>query len=54
MATRAGTLLSAAVASLPGAHYKPLSGNFTAWLCRGTQCLPPIIALDELRDVIRN
>jgi len=27
--------------------------NPTAWLCQGTQCLPPITALDELRDVIQ-
>lgn len=33
---------------------KLVHANLTAWFCRGTQCLPPIIALDELRDVIRN
>ncbi len=35
-------------AGLPAALDKPHSENTTAWLCRGTQCLPPITGLDAL------
>ncbi|MEW5903136.1 MAG: thioredoxin domain-containing protein [Pseudomonadota bacterium] len=33
---------------LPEVLAKPEQASTTAWLCRGTQCLPPISALDEL------
>lgn len=36
------------VADLPDALNKPVTEKTTAWLCLGTQCLPPIYALDEL------
>ena len=36
------------VAGLPDALDKPRGEKATAWLCRGTQCLPPITGLDEL------
>ena len=36
------------VADLPDALNKPVTEKTTAWLCHGTQCLPPIYALDEL------
>lgn len=35
-------------ASLPSSLDKPRSATTTAWLCHGTQCLPPITSLDEL------
>jgi hypothetical protein len=41
------------VANLPDALNKPVSDKTIAWLCQGTQCLPPINSLDELRDVIQ-
>ena len=34
--------------NLPDALNKPSTGKTTAWLCQGTQCLPPITMLDEL------
>jgi uncharacterized protein len=36
------------VADLPDALAKPIGGQTTAWLCHGTQCLPPIYDLNEL------
>ncbi|WP_435626522.1 thioredoxin domain-containing protein [Candidatus Ferrigenium straubiae] len=42
--------LSEEVAGLPEALDKPHTEQTTAWLCRGTQCLPPITELDELID----
>ncbi len=33
---------------LPATLTKPGTSTTTAWLCRGTQCLPPITGLDEL------
>ncbi|MGC2049620.1 MAG: thioredoxin domain-containing protein, partial [Gallionella sp.] len=36
------------VAGLPDALAKPRGEATTAWLCHGTQCLPPITDLDEL------
>ncbi len=33
---------------LPEALAKPPSEQTTAWLCRGTQCLPPVTDFDEL------
>ncbi len=33
---------------LPHSLDKPISPTTTAWLCRGTQCLPPLTKLDEL------
>jgi hypothetical protein len=41
------------VANLPDALNKPVSDITIAWLCQGTQCLPPITSLDELRDVMQ-
>ena len=35
-------------ADLPAPLKKPSAPTTTAWLCRGTQCLPPIYGLDEL------
>ena len=35
-------------ADLPAPLDKPHTATTTAWLCRGTQCLPPISGLDEL------
>jgi uncharacterized protein YyaL (SSP411 family) len=35
---------------LPAALNKPASEKITAWLCMGTQCLPPINNLDELLE----
>ncbi len=40
--------LSEDAVDLPEALDKPRSAQTTAWLCRGTQCLPPITDLDEL------
>jgi hypothetical protein len=34
--------------SLPMPLDKSITSTTTAWLCRGTQCLPPITQLDEL------
>ncbi|MBU1214179.1 MAG: thioredoxin domain-containing protein [Gammaproteobacteria bacterium] len=34
---------------LPPALAKPRQSSTTAWLCRGTQCLPPITSLDALK-----
>jgi uncharacterized protein YyaL (SSP411 family) len=39
-------------AGLPEAMAKPWSEQTTAWLCRGTQCLPPVRNLDELLRVL--
>ncbi|HZW24828.1 MAG TPA: thioredoxin domain-containing protein [Gallionella sp.] len=36
------------MAGLPEALDKPLREQTTAWLCRGTQCLPPVDNPDEL------
>jgi uncharacterized protein YyaL (SSP411 family) len=36
------------VADLPDVLAKPRSEKTTAWLCHGTQCLPPITDLNEL------
>jgi uncharacterized protein YyaL (SSP411 family) len=35
-------------ADLPSPLDKPRTATTTAWLCRGTQCLPPISGLDKL------
>ena len=35
-------------AGLPHSLDKPISPTTTAWLCRGTKCLPPLTKLDEL------
>ena len=35
-------------AALPSPLDKPHAAQTTAWLCSGTQCLPPITGLDEL------
>ncbi|MDD5181042.1 MAG: thioredoxin domain-containing protein, partial [Gallionellaceae bacterium] len=37
-------------ACLPQILNKPQSAQSTAWLCAGTQCLPPITRLDELLE----
>ena len=36
------------VTNLPKVLDKPRAEKTTAWLCHGTQCLPPITSLDEL------
>ena len=41
------------VAGLPDALNKPITEKSTAWLCQGTQCLPPITSFDELRALIQ-
>jgi uncharacterized protein YyaL (SSP411 family) len=38
------------VADLPDALAKPNGEKITAWLCHGTQCLPPLTNLDELLE----
>jgi uncharacterized protein YyaL (SSP411 family) len=38
------------VADLPEVLAKPRGEKTTAWLCHGTQCLPPITDLDELLE----
>ncbi len=40
------------VADLPDALDKPRGEKTTAWLCHGTQCLPPITDLGELLSVL--
>lgn len=37
-------------ADLPAALAKPHAEKTTAWLCRGTHCLPPITGLEELLE----
>jgi len=41
-------MLTDDVAGLPDVLAKPHGERTTAWLCHGTQCLPPITDLDEL------
>ena len=36
------------VADLPEALAKPREATTTAWLCHGTQCLPPINDIEKL------
>jgi len=36
------------VADLPDVLDKPRGEKTTAWLCHGTQCLPPITDINEL------
>jgi len=38
------------ITELPDALAKPTGAITTAWLCRGTQCLPPITDLNELLE----
>jgi uncharacterized protein YyaL (SSP411 family) len=40
--------LTEKMVDLPDALNKPVTPQTTAWLCQGTQCLPPIDELDEL------
>jgi uncharacterized protein YyaL (SSP411 family) len=40
------------VAGLPEVLAKPSGHQTTAWLCHGTQCLPPITNLDELLSAL--
>ena len=37
---------------LPAALDKPITEKMTAWLCIGTQCLPPIDELEKLLEVL--
>jgi uncharacterized protein YyaL (SSP411 family) len=39
-------------ADLPSPLDKPRTATTTAWLCRGTQCLPPITELNELLSTL--
>jgi uncharacterized protein YyaL (SSP411 family) len=41
-------VLTGAESGLPPPLSKPRAASTTAWLCRGTQCLPPITSLDKL------
>jgi hypothetical protein len=41
-------VLSGDETGLPAPLNKPRTTTTTAWLCHGTQCLPPISSLDEL------
>ncbi|OGS90885.1 MAG: thioredoxin [Gallionellales bacterium GWA2_60_18] len=41
-------VLDADATDLPEALDKPLREQTSAWLCKGTQCLPPVNDLDEL------
>jgi uncharacterized protein len=43
-------ILADDVADLPDVLAKPRGEQATAWLCHGTQCLPPITELDELLE----
>ena len=43
-------VLTGEEAGLPAPLDKPRAAITTAWLCRGTQCLPPITNLDELKN----
>ncbi|MGA8862657.1 MAG: thioredoxin domain-containing protein [Gallionella sp.] len=45
-------VLNGRVADLPAVLDKPSGENTTAWLCHGTQCLPPITDVDELLSVL--
>jgi uncharacterized protein len=45
-------VLNEDAAGLPEALDKSHSEQTTAWLCRGTQCLPPITDIDELLDSV--
>jgi uncharacterized protein YyaL (SSP411 family) len=38
---------------LPETLLKPKSSTTTAWLCHGTQCLPPITSLDNLLEALQ-
>ena len=41
-------MLTGEETGLPSSLDKPATSTTTAWLCRGTQCLPPITDLDKL------
>jgi uncharacterized protein YyaL (SSP411 family) len=45
----------AGVADVPPALVKgtPAADGATAWVCRGTQCLPPMRALEEVAQALR-
>jgi uncharacterized protein YyaL (SSP411 family) len=45
-------VLSDKTTGLPEALDKPVRGQTVAWLCRGTQCLPPVTNLEELLKVL--
>ena len=47
-------LLNDNVADIPEVLDKPHGAQTTAWLCHGTQCLPPITHLDELLEQLNN
>jgi uncharacterized protein YyaL (SSP411 family) len=43
--------------ALPGALAKPHAGDeasATAWICKGTSCLPPVHSLDALQAALAN
>ncbi|HCI14702.1 MAG TPA: thioredoxin domain-containing protein [Gallionellaceae bacterium] len=44
-------VLSDEMTGLPEALDKPVREQTTAWLCRGTQCMPPVSSLDELLNI---
>ncbi|MDR3390370.1 MAG: thioredoxin domain-containing protein [Sulfuriferula sp.] len=43
--------LEGEIADLPAALAKPLTAQVSAWICQGTQCLPPVDKLDALLNV---
>jgi uncharacterized protein YyaL (SSP411 family) len=45
-------VLGEEMSGLPEALDKPMREQTTAWLCRGTQCLPPVTDIDELLKVL--
>ncbi|MFZ3018899.1 MAG: thioredoxin domain-containing protein [Gallionella sp.] len=45
-------VLSAETSGLPETLDKPLREQTTGWLCRGTQCLPPVTDFEELLKVL--
>jgi uncharacterized protein YyaL (SSP411 family) len=48
------TLVTGDQAGLPEPLDKPQSAEATAWLCKGTQCLPPITQLEDLLSALGN
>ncbi|BBI99492.1 thioredoxin domain-containing protein [Ferrigenium kumadai] len=46
-------VLSDRIEGLPETLDKPSGEQTTAWLCRGTQCLPPVTDIDELLRMLQ-
>ena len=47
-------VLTENLAGLPDALNKPITAQATAWLCHGTQCLPPITAWEALHVTLQH